>query len=61
VFDFTKVRDISRKIVVEDDPVKIDRYLAKLHTTMTKEIDASPSRRARHRVTSERRPSRRNL
>jgi hypothetical protein len=37
VFDFTKVRNISRKIVIEDDPVKIDRYLAKLHATVTKE------------------------
>jgi hypothetical protein len=38
VFDFTKVRNISRKLLTEDDPVKIDRYLAKLHATMTKEM-----------------------
>ena len=38
MFDFAKVRSISRKIVLEDDPVKIDKFLAKLHATMTKEL-----------------------
>jgi hypothetical protein len=58
MFDFTKVRNISRKIVIEDDPEKIDRYLAKLHATVTRESSRTPS--PRHRVQS-RRPSRRHL
>ena len=60
MFDFTKVRNISRKIVIEDDPVKIDRYLAKLHATVTREIEVSRTPNAPHRLQSERRPSRRN-
>ena len=33
-----KVRHLSRKIVIEDDPVKIDRYLAQSRATVTKEM-----------------------
>jgi hypothetical protein len=61
VFDFTKVRNISRKVVIEDDPAKIDQYLAKLHATVTRKLDVSRTPSAPHRVQSERRLSRRNL
>jgi hypothetical protein len=61
VFDFTKVRNISRKIFIEDDPAKIDQYLAKLRATVTREIEVSRTPSAPHRVQSERRTSRRNV
>jgi hypothetical protein len=59
MFDFTKVRDISRKIVIEDDPVKIDRYLARLHATVKKEMDNSRIKSSRERTKPSMRSSRR--
>jgi hypothetical protein len=39
VFDFSKAREISRKITIEDDPVKIDKFLSNLHEIVSKEFD----------------------
>jgi hypothetical protein len=58
MFDFTKVRGISRKIVIEDDPVKIDRYLARLHATVKEEIDNPRIASSRDRTKPRMRPSR---
>ena len=59
MFDFTKVRYISRKIVIEDDPLKIDRYLAKLHATVTKEMQNGRTPKRLDLVKSKARPSQR--
>jgi hypothetical protein len=58
VFDFTSVRDISRKIVVEDDPVKIDRYLDRLYAAISKEFESTQTRNI-GRIQTKRRPTRR--
>ena len=44
MFDFATVRDISRKIAIEDDPTKIDRFLARLHAIISKEIQITHTR-----------------
>jgi hypothetical protein len=49
VFDFSRVRQISRKITIEDDPVKIDKLLSNLHEIVSKEFQKGqmkPSRGA---------------
>jgi len=39
VFDFSRAREISRKITIEDDPVKIDNLLSNLHEIVSKEFE----------------------
>jgi hypothetical protein len=39
VFDFSRAREISRKITIEDDPVKIDKLLSNLHEIVSKEFE----------------------
>ena len=39
VFDFSRAREISRKITIEDDPVKIDKLLSNLHEMISKEFE----------------------
>jgi hypothetical protein len=39
VFDFSRAREISRKITIEDDPAKIDKLLSNLHEIVSKEFD----------------------
>jgi hypothetical protein len=57
VFDFTRVRDLSKKIVVEDDPAKIDRFLARLHATISKEVRNSRMESRRNRTIAKRQPT----
>jgi hypothetical protein len=48
VFDFSRARELSRKITIEDDPVKIDDLLSNLHEIVSKEFEKGqmkPSRR----------------
>jgi hypothetical protein len=59
VFDFTKVRNISKKIVIEDDPAKIDRYLARLHATVTKEMQSGRTTKPPNTVKPNARPAQR--
>lgn len=40
MFDFSVVRDLSRKITVEDDPKKIDAFLSDLHDIVSEELGA---------------------
>jgi hypothetical protein len=39
VFDFSRAREISRKITMEDDPTKIDKFLSDLHEMVNKEFE----------------------
>ena len=39
MFDFSRAREISRKITIEDDPVKIDKFLSNLHEIVSKEFE----------------------
>jgi hypothetical protein len=54
VFDFSRAREISRKITIEDDPVKIDKFLYDLHEIVRKEFEeghikhSSPTNAASH-------------
>ena len=47
VFDFSRAREISRKITIEDDPVKIDKLLSNLHEMITKEFEESQMKNSR--------------
>jgi hypothetical protein len=47
VFDFSRAREISRKITIEDDPVKIDKLLSNLHEIVSKEFEKGLIRRSR--------------
>jgi hypothetical protein len=47
VFDFSRAREISRKITIEDDPVKIDKLLPNLHEMITKEFEESQMKNSR--------------
>lgn len=61
MFDFAPIRDIARKITVEDDPAKIDRYLARLYATVSKEFERRQVRGSRAKTKNHptRRPQRR--
>ena len=39
MFDFSRAREISRKITIEDDPVKIDKFLSNLHEIVSEEFE----------------------
>jgi hypothetical protein len=39
VFDFSRAREISRKITIEDDPVKIDKLLSNPHEIVSNEFE----------------------
>jgi hypothetical protein len=47
VFDFSKAREISRKITIEDDPVKIDKLLSNLHEMVSKEFEKGQMKHSR--------------
>jgi hypothetical protein len=47
VFDFSRAREISRKITIEDDPVKIDKLLSNLHEIVSKEFENSQMKHSR--------------
>jgi hypothetical protein len=59
VFDFAAVRAISKKIMVENDPAKIDRYLARLHAAVSSQLQSHPTPSAPCRTKRKRRPARR--
>jgi len=59
VFDFTAVRKISRKIVIESDPAKIDRYLARLHATVSTQLQNTRTSGAPRRSATKSRLTRR--
>jgi hypothetical protein len=46
VFDFSRAREISRKITIEDDPVKIDKLLSNLHEMVSKEFERGQIKRS---------------
>ena len=57
MFDFSRAREISRKITIEDDPAKIDKFLSDLHEIVRKEFDKgqmghSPRTNGASRLTS---------
>ena len=54
MFDFAPIRDIARKITVEDDPVKIDRFLARVYATTSKEFEGGQVRGSRPKAKSQR-------
>ena len=47
VFDFSRAREISRKITIEDDPVKIDKLLSNLHEMVSKELEKGQMKHSR--------------
>ena len=47
MFDFSRAREISRKITIEDDPVKIDKFLSNLHEIVSKEFDKNKMKSSR--------------
>jgi hypothetical protein len=47
VFDFSRAREISRKITIEDDPAKIDKLLSNLHEIVSKEFEKGPMKLSR--------------
>ena len=47
MFDFSRVREISRKITIEDDPVKIDKLLSDLHEMVSKEFEKGQMKSSR--------------
>jgi predicted phage-related endonuclease len=47
VFDFSRAREISRKITIEDDPVKIDKFLSNLHEIVSKEFEKRQKKHSR--------------
>jgi hypothetical protein len=47
VFDFSRAREISRKITIEHDPVKIDKFLSDLHEIVRKEFEDGQMKHSR--------------
>jgi hypothetical protein len=47
VFDFSRAREISRKITIEDDPAKIDKFLSNLHEIVSKEFEKGRMKHSR--------------
>jgi hypothetical protein len=47
VFNLSRARKISRKITIEDDPVKIDKFLSNLNEIVSKELEKGQMRRSR--------------
>ena len=47
MFDFRRAREISRKITIEDDPVKIDKFLSNLHEIVSKEFEKGQMKQSR--------------
>ena len=47
VFDFSRAREISRKITIEDDPIKIDEFLSSLHEIVTREFEKAKMKHSR--------------
>ena len=54
VSDFSRVWEISRKITIEDDPVKIDKLLCDLSEMVSKEFEKGRMKTSRRADTASR-------